>query len=73
MNVRAPMNGAVNNHVLAQTIHEKMPIFCLALFGISSAVHVTKITCEHVVAILDSIANVISSATVHGSGTENLV
>lgn len=61
-NVTAPINGAVSSQMRAQTIHENTHIFCF-VDGTSSLVHVSKTACEHVVAIFESIANVIPSVT----------
>lgn len=58
MNVNAPINGAVSNQIRAHTIQENMQIFCF-VSGNSSAVHVNKTACEQVVAMTDSIANII--------------
>lgn len=62
MKVKAPMKGAVNSQIRAHTIHENTQIRCLTA-GISSAVHVTSTVWEHVVAIFDNIANIISRVT----------
>lgn len=71
MNVTTPMNGAVSNHMRAQTMQENMQICCCA-GATSSPVLATNTVCEHVVAILDSIASVIPMATYQFSDTDKM-
>lgn len=69
--VKTPMNGAVRNHIRAQTMHENMQIFCFRIV-INSFVHVNRIACEHVVAIFDIIANVMPIVTYAISDTAKI-
>lgn len=66
----APINGAVNNHILAQTIVEKPQIFFFSA-QTSSVVQVVNIARVDEIAVFDTMAVHMNSATRASPCTEN--